>query len=276
MAAATLFSGARRKKEWDELVASQLVERCRCCRVFRQAENAPSAGDRAARDRWQGLFLTALSSQLTLGEGDEISCRPSSLEDALRAGRVKAVVVTERSLIGSREKAADFLDAESSLYHGGRFCVRLYLRENYPSSPPVAFFVRSAWRSPCGSSPSVSETLIPYHPNICFHTGDVCMDLLRDPNAWSPAMKLTQTLRAVLWSQELALAATGLARCRNKVKWFLFFIRQPLTTSVLDDPNDAHGLNSDAVLAYRFLLGNHYVQERLSLGVGKEMEKESL
>lgn len=61
---------------------------------------------------------------------------------------------------------------------GGRWHLNLTIPPTYPTTPPTITF----------------DTLI-CHPNIHFHTGEICLDLLK--TSWSPAYTIASTLSSV-------------------------------------------------------------------------------
>ncbi|QUC19700.1 uncharacterized protein UV8b_03941 [Ustilaginoidea virens] len=63
-------------------------------------------------------------------------------------------------------------------YDGGRWLVAVSIPAAYPLQPPGVRFV----------TPVV-------HPNIALHTGEICLDLLKE--AWTPAYSVLECLRAV-------------------------------------------------------------------------------
>ncbi|CAD7941058.1 unnamed protein product [Amoebophrya sp. A25] len=125
--------------------------------------------------------------------------------------------------------------------------LRLFLPPGYPQQPPYAFFVETSCAATSATASgttglltSGATTKIPFHPNISPSSGDVCMDLLRVSARWSPVMTLSTTVHAVI--------------------------------SLLDDPNDAHGLNGEALLLFSILMGG----PRRSLSPTSQVDDDTL
>jgi peroxin-4 len=64
-------------------------------------------------------------------------------------------------------------------FAGGTYRVVLRVPSDYPMVPPTASF----------------ETKV-FHPNIAFHSGEVCLDILK--TKWSPAWTIGSVCRAIL------------------------------------------------------------------------------
>ncbi|EPY42569.1 peroxin-4 [Angomonas deanei] len=64
-------------------------------------------------------------------------------------------------------------------FAGGTFQLLLHVPKDYPMVPPAATFLTKV-----------------FHPNIEFHSGKVCLDILK--SRWSPAWTLSSVCRAIL------------------------------------------------------------------------------
>ncbi|KAI9786705.1 MAG: hypothetical protein M1816_007846 [Peltula sp. TS41687] len=84
---------------------------------------------------------------------------------------------------------ATLLGPRGTPYEGGRWELAIRFPPNYPLHPPAVTFVTRI----C-------------HPNVNFHTGEICLDLLSADEAWTPAYTIVQTLGAV----HMLLAEPGL------------------------------------------------------------------
>ena len=78
-----------------------------------------------------------------------------------------------------REWRAVIKGPPSSPFEGHDFLLRLDVSPEYPLTPPAVRFVTKC-----------------FHPNINFHTGEICMDILKSKE-WSPAWTLQSACRAV-------------------------------------------------------------------------------
>eukprot|EP00921_Rhytidocystis_pertsovi_P012043 GHVQ01019500.1.p1 GENE.GHVQ01019500.1~~GHVQ01019500.1.p1 ORF type:complete len:158 (-),score=17.61 GHVQ01019500.1:447-920(-) len=74
---------------------------------------------------------------------------------------------------------AEIRGPPSSPYAGGIFKLQLACPAEYPISPPTVHF-----------------TTLCFHPNVNFHTGELCLDVLK--SNWSPAWTLQSLCRAVI------------------------------------------------------------------------------
>ena len=93
---------------------------------------------------------------------------------------------------------------KNSPYSGGVFVLEVSVGEKYPYLAPSMRFVPGK---------------VPFHPNICYKTGSICMDILKDSLAWSPVTTIEGAVLCVV--------------------------------SLLTDVNEAHGLNQEALELYR-------------------------
>ncbi|CAD7949436.1 unnamed protein product [Amoebophrya sp. A120] len=113
-------------------------------------------------------------------------------------------------------------DITTHPYDNFRYALRFIVPFAYPHTAPFVCFVKTTFLLE-RPRPAV-QTVIPYHPNICPSTGSICMDLLNAGSLWSPVLTLLTTKLAI--------------------------------TSLLQTPNEDHGLNGYAIRLYRELVVN--------------------